>query len=184
MKSVLLAPVLCFSVLVTSCSKDATDKADEGTVAIVSNWESVSGWTSKDSIGFRTYSYGQPVPELTDALLRRGVVLVWAKGLPVTSVFGLNEPNGPRSMPFTFFPVYRQLKWVQDWSFSPEPGRLGIRYTTNEEDVVNGDGSPSSTIRLRYFVVPPALMARLQLTPKDIRQMDYARLVQLCGTVE
>ncbi len=200
MKRKIFTTVLSTAILFTACTKDDVGYDDLTTsvnasgdgqgsgpstgssTAYASSWESSASWSSTDSSNFRIFSFNRSLPNITSDVMANGVVMVWAKNLPMDPSF--NNADKPMMMPFYLFPDNERPKYVEYYYNSINVGNITVKYRTNNHDMINGNGSPSQKIEYRYFVITPDVLAKKGMTQAQVSQMNYQQLVTAFGVSE
>lgn len=200
MKNKIFTTVLSTAILFAACSKDDVGYEDmttsvnasgggEGSgpstgsaTAFASSWESSASWSSTDSSNFRIFSFNRSLPNITPDVMANGVVMVWAKNLPMDASF--TNADKPMMMPFYLFPDNERPKYVEYYYNSINVGNISVKYRTNNQEMINSSGSPSHKIEYRYFVITPDVLAKKGVTQAQVSQMNYQQLVTAFGVSE
>jgi hypothetical protein len=200
MKRKIFTTVLSTAILFAACTKDdvgyddmtASVNASGGgdgsgpstgsSTAFASSWESSASWSAADSSNFRIFTFNRSLPNVTSDVLANGVVMVWAKNLPMDPSF--TNADKPMMMPFYLFPDNERPKYVEYYYYSANNGNITVKYRTNNQEMINGNGSPSHKIEYRYFVITPDVLAKKGVTQSQVSQMNYQQLVTAFGVSE
>lgn len=199
MKRKIFTAVLSTAILFTACSKEDAIFEDKttsinasgdgdgsgpsaGSSAYASSWEGSGNWTSTDSSNFRIFTYNRSLPAVTSDIMANGVVMVWARNLPMDPSF--TNSDKPMMMPFYLFPDYERPKYVEYYYQTISPGNITVQYRTNNQDLIGSNGSPSQKIEYRFFVITPDGLAKKGVTQAQASQMNYQQLVTTFGVSE
>ena len=180
--------LLLGSLLWTACSKEdllpqklssisaSVNVTDPKTSSVyASPWEEPGNWAVKDSSGFKVFSYQRTMPELTEAIVNKGAVLVWAKDL-VDPTIGLMDK--PMLTPFYFFPDNERPKYTEYWYPTTSIGAVNLSFrTTDSEENQN----PNNKVKLRFMVIPQEVLQKNKLTAKDVYRLSYTQVINMLG---
>ncbi|HVG42066.1 MAG TPA: hypothetical protein VM888_10690 [Chitinophagaceae bacterium] len=179
------------AILLTACTKadlisqaiDTNNKSSEiqtsitASMPFASTWEEPAAWKTKDSANYRTYTCQRSMPELTDGIVKNGVVMVWAKNL-VDPTLGMIEK--PMLTPFYFFPDNERPKYTEYWYTTPQAGAVSLSFRTNES-LTEGTQIPNNKVRLRYILIPQEVLKKNNQTATSVYKLTYTQLTSILG---
>ena len=178
--------------LLTACSKKHTLEEESISAlnahgSVITGWESGYSWNRSDSADFIVFRHDKSMPELTESILARGVVLVALKNVPYKPDTLLTEPN---VTPFSVIPYYGhdnpgRPAYDQHWYVIPTVGNVAVKYRSNRH-LFSGEPviPPDNRVAARYFLLSDTDLQKIGHTKVSILAVKYKQLVELLGTTE
>jgi hypothetical protein len=190
MKERFTATTFLLAIGFTACSKDVVPQEDSAilatnnfkirgsaTAVFTSDWESVSQWSSEKTNNGVTFFYSRPTPQLSNAVLQKGVVVVFARNLwagnPAFQNMGATDK--PLKMPFYFLPYLDQPDYTEQWNYSADENKININLHI---DGASATQIPNSKLQFRFIVIPKDLIAQKGTAADAVRKMSYNDIVQ------
>lgn len=147
-------------------------------VVYTSGWETIPAWTAQTSPGALSFSYTRQFPELTNSVLKNGVVLVFARNLWADDA-ALKEidkaPEKPLMMPFYFLPYFEKPNYTEQWNYTPDENKVNITMVVKGSD---GAALPGKKIQLRFVVIPREILKEKKQSVQAVRKLSYDQLVK------
>lgn len=151
---------------------------NKSTVALATGWESVPNWSAQAEAGTVSTTYTRATPQLNDAVLKMGAIVVFAKGYDFE---GFNKSaEKPLGLPFYMMTLKEDFEKPFAWFSENSVGniKVGLQMAENMQSEFQKN---SNKIQFRYFVLTKDFLQQNNLTPKTAQQLSYSRLVQMLG---
>ncbi|GAA4305869.1 hypothetical protein GCM10023143_11410 [Compostibacter hankyongensis] len=145
------------------------DKGDRGTANVIySDWFIPNSYTKDTVFGIWGFSYTKPVSQLTQAVIDKGSVLVYAK------LLGYNSAIWPGSqvaqLPIQLTYVQGATTMTDTWSALITPGNIKIRFIDDH----NIYTAIATTHQFRYVIIPGGVKATSTINLKDYNAVKAA----------
>lgn len=146
--------------------------------AFSTDWEAVPDWKSNESNGVQVYNFNRNTPELNDAVLKGGAVVVFAKGYDFEGFSRSAEK--PLTLPFYIMSANDNTNDTYNWTTDNTAGNIAVSLKM-PKDLAQTFSKAHSNIRFRYFVLPQNVLEAHHLTPSALHQMPYNKFTELMG---
>jgi hypothetical protein len=187
MKRITFTPLFSSLILFTACSKTdfpAPPPADAvASLAqpaprsgpVITSWEAAPAWSRTEGAnGTLTFSASRNFPEITPDLLENGAVLAFTTGYNLAS----RAPQKPLGLPFDFYTATERVDLPLHWQFRSGTGEAGVSVTLQVADEPLFAAN-SGAVRIRYFVLPPQTVQKLERSAAELHNMSYRELTTL-----
>lgn len=144
-----------------------------------SGWESVPAWQLDPETSSLLYTYSRPLEEVSPAVIREGVVVVFARGYDFEGISKREEK--PLGLPFYMVSANEAAPHPIAWSYSAEGSQVTVGLSMDKA-LQGGFEQAQNDIQLRYFVISPGFLRQHKLTAMAVRKMPYSQLVALLNT--
>ncbi|WP_345255655.1 hypothetical protein [Flaviaesturariibacter amylovorans] len=141
----------------------------------VTGWENPSTWSKtagNDNVSI--FNTPRNFKQLDQTMLNRGAIMVFARGYNFADV----NMNTPLGVPFHFYLPYERMNFPVFWRYVAKMYGIDLNLEMHNDQSKYFIGAQPN-VQLRYFLVPPEALARMNMTADDLRQMSYTNLVNL-----
>lgn len=146
--------------------------------AFSTGWEAVPEWKSNETNGVQVYNFNRNTPELNDAVLNGGAVVVFAKGYDFEGFSRSAEK--PMGLPFYIMSANENANDTYNWTTDNTEGNIAVSLKMSK-DLAQTFSKAQGNIRFRYFVLPQAFLQAHHLTTQALHQMPYHKFTELVG---
>ena len=143
-----------------------------------SSWQTIPSWTKKKIGNASIFTYNDVAPELTEDIIKTGVVLVYARNLwpmDVAKDFD-DKTEKPLLMPFYFLPYFEKPDYTEEWKYAAADKSIQLTLT------VKGNGEahqPSKNIQWRFIAIPSKTLKQKQQSIQTLHKLSYDEVVHL-----
>lgn len=146
-----------------------------------SGWEGVAEWSLNEASGSKNYFFNRSTPELTQAALDEGAVMVYAKGYDFEGFS--KSPERPLSLPFYFLSTDEQSPHAYAWRTENSAGSIKVSLHMHDQlEKVYLDARQN--IKLRYIILSKDFLQKHHLTTQSVRSKRYKELIGIMGIDE
>ena len=146
-----------------------------------SAWESVAEWSAGEPAEQKNFFFNRRMPELTDAELKEGAVMVFVKGYDFDGFSKSSEK--PLCLPFYLMSPDEDSPYTYSWSCETSNGNIKLSLDMHpklENTFVTG----REKIRVRYFVLPKSFLEQKNCTAQSLRGKNYKQFAEMLGVSE
>ena len=143
-----------------------------------SQWEGSANWLPVSSDGLQNYSSNRATRQVSEAVINDGMVLAFARGYNFLTG---EDDDKPLGMPFYFSLAAERFMHPYYYYLALSQGNIKTVISMHPE-LAHPFLAAKSNLQFRYFVIPPAFLAKHNLSTAAVKNKSYNELVALLGT--